>query len=253
MKKNSKYKYKCDICGRAMHKKNKAYGYILCMKHMHQYRKYHRFLDDNPRTQNDLNEFRKYDDNTIEFDCYDNKQNVVGHFYIDKKDLKKIRYHKWRIDTNNHVITGSSTNKNPIRVLSRTLLNVNEKDLVVDHIDGNTLNNKRENLRVCTQQQNTQNKHMMSNNKSGTTGVMWDKQRRRWAPEIQWKKQKIHLGRYRDIEEAKFVRFMAEKICFAEFQAYKEQSFETISKERKNELKKYVESKIYNRFGYQLY
>ena len=251
MKNNTKYH--CDICGRPLKKKNRAYGYTLCMKHMHQYLKYHKFLDNNPRTQKDLNEFREFDTETIEFDCYDKHQNIVGHFYIDKDDLQLIKYHKWRIDTNNRVITGNCTSKNPRRELSHFILNVTDDALVVDHRDGNSFNNKKDNLRICTQQENLQNKHFMSNNTSGTIGVMWDKHRRRWAPEIQWKNQKVHLGRYKNIEEAKYTRYIAEQICFKEFQTNKNQTFPSISNSRKNELETYVRNKLITRFGNKLY
>lgn len=246
---NNNAKYHCDICGRPLKKKNRAYGYTLCMKHMHQYIKYHRFLDNNPRTQNDLNEFRTYDKNTIEFDCYDVKQNVVGHFYIDKEDLPKVRYHKWKMDTNNRIITGNCTKSKPRKELSRLILNINDSNMIVDHINGDSTDNTKQNLRVCTQQENLCNKHFMSNNTSGLIGIPWDKNRRRWAPEIQYKNKRAHLGRYKDIKEAQFVKCIAEKILFKEFQAFPNQTFDTIKMERQTELQRYVENKINKCFG----
>lgn len=48
-----------------------------------------------------------------------------------------------------------------------------KKDDVVDHVDGNPLNNKIENLRVCSQSVNNKNKRMQKNNSSGITGVSY--------------------------------------------------------------------------------
>lgn len=242
-------KYKCDVCGREMKKKNKCWGYNLCKKHMHQYLKYGIFLDNNPRTQNDLNEYRLLDEDTVEFDCYDKKQNVVGRFIIDKEDLEKVKYHKWRLDTNNRVITGNCTESKPRKELSRLLLDVQDKTIVVDHIDGNPLNNKKNNLRKCSQSENLCNRHFMSNNKSGTIGVVFDKNRHRWAPEIQKEYKRVHLGRYTLLEEAKYVRYIAEIICFGEYQANNNQTFTTITKDRKIELETYTRNKLKKAFG----
>ena len=41
--------HKCDICGRELTRKIKSHGYVLCDKHYKQYKKYGKFLDNNPR------------------------------------------------------------------------------------------------------------------------------------------------------------------------------------------------------------
>ncbi len=51
--------------------------------------------------------------------------------------------------------------------------------LEVDHINRNTLDNRRENLRVVTRSINATNR-VMSNNKSGVRGVVWDKSKGKW-------------------------------------------------------------------------
>ena len=240
-------KYSCDICGRKFSKSNRLYGYSLCKKHMHQYLKHRKFLDNNPRTESDLNEFRFLDDGSVEFDCYNKRQEVVAKFVIDAEDLQKVRYHKWRVDTNNRVITGNCTTKNPRRELSRFLLDINDDDLVVDHVDGNSLNNRKSNLRPCTQSENLCNRHFMSNNTSGTIGVYYDKHRRRWAPEIRKGYTRYHLGRYKTKEEAIFVRKYAEERLFGEYQAYRDESCgDELQDSVKSDLMLYVDAKLGN-------
>jgi hypothetical protein len=76
---------------------------------------------------------------------------------------------------------------------------------VVDHIDGNRLNNSIENLRAATMQQNAQNSKLRKNNKSGIKGVSWHKKTNKWRVQISVNKKVVHFGEYFDLEVAKFV------------------------------------------------
>lgn len=68
--------------------------------------------------------------------------------------------------------------------LHRFILNNPPKELVVDHIDGDTLNNKSSNLRAVTQQQNCQNQRVRKNNASGERGVRFDEGKNRWIATV---------------------------------------------------------------------
>lgn len=70
--------------------------------------------------------------------------------------------------------------------------------LVVDHINGNKLDNRRSNLRICTQSQNLNGR----NTNKGYIGVSWDKFRGKWKANIGKDYQKIFLGRFDTAEEA---------------------------------------------------
>ena len=96
--------YNCEICGREIFKKNRIGGYTVCSKHMHQYYKYGKFLDNNPRTNNDKNDY-KIDGDIAIFNLYNQKNEKISEFIIDKEDIEKVKYHKWRI-SHKHVITG---------------------------------------------------------------------------------------------------------------------------------------------------
>ena len=54
------------------------------------------------------------------------------------------------------------------------------KGLVVDHINGDTTDNRMINLRICTKQQNNFNKRIGTRNTSGFKGVFWAKDKKRW-------------------------------------------------------------------------
>lgn len=212
---------------------------------MHQYIKHGRFLDKNPRTQNDLNEYRiNYKDQTVEFDCYNRKFEVIGVFIIDLDDIEKVKYHKWRLDSNGRPITGNCTKSRPRKELSHVLLNVPEGK-VVDHIDGNPKNNRRSNLRVCTQSENLCNRSFMTNNNSGCIGVRWSKNRFKWEVEIRKDKKRIHLGRWSDYNEAVYVRRYAEKLLFKEYQYQDNLLPKLEDKNRKEYIENYVGNKLY--------
>ena len=71
-----------------------------------------------------------------------------------------------------------------------------------DHIDHNTLDNRRDNLRICTCQQNHFNRKPDSNSTSRFKGVCWDKQYQKWQVDINIKGKHKKLGRFTDEKEA---------------------------------------------------
>jgi hypothetical protein len=66
--------------------------------------------------------------------------------------------------------------------------------LVIDHIDGDRANNRVENLRLCTFQQNHFNRGKQSNNKSGFKGVSWHRQKQKWVAQIKINGRNKFLG-----------------------------------------------------------
>jgi hypothetical protein len=75
------------------------------------------------------------------------------------------------------------------------------KGMVVDHIDGNELNNRRSNLRVCTVSQNHQNRRRTWG-RSRYKGVCFLKKRNKWKAEIMVNRKHIHIGCFDEEEEA---------------------------------------------------
>ncbi len=74
-------------------------------------------------------------------------------------------------------------------------------DKVVDHRDGDGLNNRRSsNLRIASHQQNIHNSRRPANNTSGAKGVVWHANR--WIAQIKVDGRRINLGRYLTREEA---------------------------------------------------
>jgi HNH endonuclease/AP2 domain len=66
----------------------------------------------------------------------------------------------------------------------------------VDHINGNKLDNRKENLRIATRSQNNYNKGLQSNSTSGFKGVSWSKQKNKWLARIRVDKKEMYLGSF---------------------------------------------------------
>ena len=89
-------------------------------------------------------------------------------------------------------------------VILHRLLMGNPEGYLVDHINHNTLDNRRSNLRVVTNTENQQNrKGANSDNKvSKVLGVSWHKSRKKWQARVQVNKKEVYLGVFDCIQEA---------------------------------------------------
>jgi hypothetical protein len=76
---------------------------------------------------------------------------------------------------------------------------------VIDHVDGNTNNNRIENLRESNDSTNQMNSKISSSNTSGYRNVTWNKVRRLWSVYIKVNKKSIFVGNFKDIELAGLV------------------------------------------------
>lgn len=79
--------------------------------------------------------------------------------------------------------------------LHRVLRNA-PADQYVDHINGDGLDNRRENLRLASNQQNLFNQRISRNNSSGFKGVTWEKDKSVWRAQIYMGRSRRHLGSY---------------------------------------------------------
>lgn len=109
------------------------------------------------------------------------------------------------------------TSGSPTRIyLHREIMRA-KKGQVIDHINGNTLDNRKENLRFCTTRQNSRNAKKNTNNSSGFKGVAWHKNRKVWVAYIKVDYKNKHLGVYNTPESAAKAYDEAAKKYFGEF------------------------------------
>src|SRR5258708_29439046 len=102
-------------------------------------------------------------------------------------------------------------------ILERKLGRPLETGEECDHIDNNSLNNCRSNLRLATHKQNTRNSKRRINNTSGYKGVSLNKQSRKWQASIVVNGKQLYLGLYPSASEAYQAYCEASKKYHGEF------------------------------------
>lgn len=113
---------------------------------------------------------------------------------IDKDDYNKIKNERWFVS--NGYCCNSKYNS-----LHRKIMNA-KKGQIVDHINSNKLDNRKENLRFVTKSQNGQNRKCR--------GYSYNKKTKKWIVNIVVNKKKYYIGNFSTEEEAKNARKQAE-------------------------------------------
>lgn len=124
---------------------------------------------------------------------------------VDAADIGLISGISWCASKNRNTTYATATmrdNGSQKWVGMHRLITGAETGQVVDHIDGNGLNNTRRNLRVCTNQQNIFNQGIRTTNRSGYKGVHWNKSLGKWRAQIQIDGKIKSLGCFDDVNEA---------------------------------------------------
>ena len=135
--------------------------------------------------------------------------NTNNEFYFDIEDFDKIKDYYWSEDSQGYIV-GKIHGK---KIKMHQLL----YGKGCDHIDRNRKNNQKGNLRNATQMENTQNRSIMKNNKSGFTGIYYDKKKDGWCVQITVSKKQMYLGCFFNKDEAVRTRLEAESKYFGEF------------------------------------
>lgn len=133
------------------------------------------------------------------------------YFYIDLEDLDKVKKYNW------HICNGYVAANEKVRQFRLHQMILGFPKCNIDHIDRNPLNNRRSNLRLCNQQQNTANTGLFKNNSSGYKGVSWDKSRSKYMAKIKINGITVNLGRYITAEDAAIAYNNKAKESFGKF------------------------------------
>lgn len=133
---------------------------------------------------------------------------------LDKDIYEKYYKTLYLRKTKNYISVQVFTGKK--ETLARLIMNVNDPQKHIDHINGNPLDNRRSNLRVVSQQENMMNKATYKNNTSKIKGVHLNK-KGLWVARIQVGNQRIFLGSSKDKSVVEKLRIEAEKMYFGKY------------------------------------
>lgn len=125
---------------------------------------------------------------------------------VDDEDYELLRSFNWRLQRNKRYSFAIRNDRLPDG--RRTTIRMHHMVVcvgdgyVLNHRDGNGLNNQKSNLRVATKSQAQYTKRLQRSSKSGLKGVFWDSTKRKWRAEISANGKKIRLGYFCDRKEA---------------------------------------------------
>lgn len=114
-------------------------------------------------------------------------------FLVDKEDYERLSKYKWHIINGGYAATHEKGNGKKTLLLHRIILNV-PKGKYTDHINGDITDNRKQNLRICTQSENLLNKRNKVISKSGLVGVY--KYNDKWGAEVKRNGIKKYLGTF---------------------------------------------------------
>jgi hypothetical protein len=119
---------------------------------------------------------------------------------VDDADYARLNHWRWsaRHDKRNQTYYAkretSVGNKSITVLMARQILGLTDPKVFADHIDGDTLNNQRYNLRPAIRSQSQINRGRQNNNTSGFKGVRWHQNG--WEANIKVNGKKLYLGRF---------------------------------------------------------
>ncbi len=158
--------------------------------------------------------------NTNTWTVYDNiavcnvmYRNQIISFYIDSTDYENIKQYVWRISKKKqkyYAVTGSCK-KGTMRYLHGVVFGKVDENSEIDHIDGNSLNNRRNNLRAVSRQGNIDNQRATRiDNQLGIRGVVYNKSRKKYKVDFYYHGKRFYTKEWDTIEEAVWCRYCFE-------------------------------------------
>jgi len=124
---------------------------------------------------------------------------------IDLEDVEKVSSRNWcahRAGGKFYAVSNGQVHESFKKMYLHRFILGAESELKVDHINGDSLDNRRENLRFASVSENLFNRGKTSKNRSGYKGVFWSQEKGRWKAEVGAHGKKHHVGYFQSAEDA---------------------------------------------------
>ncbi len=120
---------------------------------------------------------------------------------VDRADHKWLSSSSWHFDGRYAMRRPRVKGRKKVLYMHSLIMNT-PKGMQTDHINGNKLDNRRSNLRLCNASQNKSNAPFHADNRTGLKGVSWHSAAGKWRARIGIGKKEKHLGVFDTKEEA---------------------------------------------------
>ena len=117
---------------------------------------------------------------------------------VDADDFDRLSGVKWHLSWNGYAVNRSRVNGKNTNIRAHRLLVDAPEGYDIDHINGNKLDNRKSNLRVCTRSENL-------SNRTSAKGAYLDRRRGTWQVEFKVEKKKAYIGAFNDEELARHI------------------------------------------------
>lgn len=127
---------------------------------------------------------------------------IRGYAKVSPQDFAELSQYRWQLSPYGYAMRRAPRGEKPRTVLMHRQILAARKGQEVDHRNSDRLDNRRENLRLCTRSQNFANRKPYQGTKSQYKGVCRTNGQRRWFAYITKNRKRYHLGSFDTQEEA---------------------------------------------------
>lgn len=183
-------------------------------------------------------------DNYAEVEVINKKLKLNYNYLIDIDDLEIFKKYTWRTNLKSglpYLITKSNL------YFHRLILNCFDKNIEIDHLNRNTLDNRKQNLRFATRTEQIYN--TFRNNSLGIKGVYYSKNRNTYHAECKVNNIRYYSPQFKNIQFACYYRYLMEKYLLNIFLVYNSNKLQDNIMLLTEEQKKHIENIFFNKYN----